>query len=56
MALMPGAANMEQWQEQREATARAGANPQNLPQFGLKAETRLHEGGIASNRGSALPR
>ena len=24
--------------------------------FGLKAETRLHEGGVASNRGSALPR
>ena len=25
-------------------------------QFGLKAETRLHEGGVASNRGSAMPR
>ena len=55
MALMPGSANMEQWQRQREAMARAGAKPKNLPQFGLKAETRLHEGGIASNHGSALP-
>ncbi len=26
------------------------------PQFGLQAATRLHEGGIASNRGSATPR
>jgi len=25
-------------------------------QFGLKAATRLHEAGIASNRGSATPR
>src|SRR4029077_3242136 len=24
--------------------------------FGLEAETRLHEGGVASNRGSATPR
>ena len=30
--------------------------PKNLPQFGLKAETRLHEVGIASNRGSDIPR
>ena len=27
--------------------------PQSRPQFGLEAATRLHEGGIASNRGSA---
>lgn len=26
------------------------------PQFGLRAETRPHEVGIASNRGSAIPR
>ena len=26
--------------------------PKNLSQFGLKAEIRLHEAGIASNRGS----
>ena len=27
--------------------------PETLPQFGLQAATRLHEVGIASNRGSA---
>ena len=27
--------------------------PKNVPQFGLQAATRLHEAGIASNRGSA---
>ncbi len=27
--------------------------PQSRPQFGLESATRLHEGGIASNRGSA---
>ena len=26
--------------------------PKNAPQFGLQAATRLHEAGIASNRGS----
>ena len=30
--------------------------PKSCPQFGLKAEIRLHEAGIASNRGSAMPR
>src|SRR5215203_3827590 len=30
--------------------------PQSASRFGLQAETRLHEGGVASNRGSALPR
>ena len=30
--------------------------PKSPAQFGLKAETRLHEVGIASNRGSAMPR
>ncbi len=35
---------------------RGGANPQNHSQFGLQAAIRLHEGGIASNRGSATPR
>ncbi len=30
--------------------------PQSLPQFGLEAETRLHEVGIASNRRSATLR
>ncbi len=36
--------------------AARGANPQNHSQFGLQAATRLHEVGIASNRGSATPR
>ena len=27
--------------------------PKSRPQFGLQSATRLHEGGIASNRGSA---
>ncbi len=30
--------------------------PQIAPQFGLRAATRPHEAGIASNRGSASPR
>ena len=30
--------------------------PQTRPQFGLKAATRLHEAGIASNRASAMAR
>src|SRR3954454_23712815 len=30
--------------------------PKNRSRFGLEAETRLHEGGVASNRGSATPR
>ena len=39
--------------EQREARQRCGANPKKSPQFRLQAATRLHEVGIASNRGSA---
>ena len=30
--------------------------PENRSQFGLESATRLHEGGVASNRGSATPR
>jgi hypothetical protein len=30
--------------------------PKSGPQFGLQSATRLHEAGIASNRGSATPR
>ncbi len=30
--------------------------PKNRSQFGLESATRLHEAGIASNRGSATPR
>ncbi len=29
---------------------------ESMPQFGLGAETRPHEVGIASNRGSDIPR
>ena len=38
---------------QQVAKERSGANPKNHPQFRLQAETRLHEGGVASKRGSA---
>ena len=53
MALKPGATHVLQWQIQRAANSQGRANPKNLPQFGLESATRLHEGGIASNRGSA---
>ena len=53
MPLMSWAAHVLQWPAQWAATARAGANPQSRPQFGLEAATRLHEVGVASNRGSA---
>ena len=47
------ATHVLQWRKQREATPRGRANPQKASQFGLQAATRLHEVGIASNRGSA---
>ena len=53
MALMPWATHTLQWVVQWVAMERSGANPQSHPQFGLQAETRLHEGGAASNRVSA---
>ena len=42
--------------KQREATQRCEAKPKKHPQFGLKAEIRLHEAGIASNGRSAYCR
>ena len=39
--------------KQREATRRREADPKKSSQFRLQAATRLHEVGIASNRGSA---
>lgn len=36
--------------------ARRSKSHQSRSQFGLQAETRLHEAGIASNRRSALRR
>ena len=53
MALTPRATHVLQWGGQRVATLRKGANPETSSQFGLESATRLHEGGIASNRGSA---
>ncbi len=56
MAFMSRATHVLQWTVQREARPRGGANPQNRSQFGLQAAIRLHEAGIASNRGSATSR
>ncbi len=53
MVLMSRAAHVLQWDVQWEAKPRGGANPQNIPQFGLESETRLHEVGIASKGISA---
>ena len=52
MALTPRAAHVLQCPVQREARLRSGANPQSRAQFRLKSAIRLHEAGIASNRGS----
>ena len=51
--LMPWATLVLQWQKQWVANPQGGANPKILPQFRLEAAIRLHEVGIASNRGSA---
>ena len=54
MALTPWATNMLQWTVHRGNRAREEeAIPEIRSQFGLQAATRLHEVGIASNRGSA---
>ena len=53
MPLMSRATHVLQWQVQRDAIPRGGAKLKNLSQFGLEAETRLHEAGVASNRESA---
>ncbi len=52
MAFMIRAAHVLQCDIQREATSREQI-PKSVAQFGLQAETCLHEAGIASNRGSA---
>ena len=49
---MRWATNVLQWQLQREAKPRGGANLQKLPQFGSFSAIRKREVGIASNRGS----
>jgi hypothetical protein len=56
MALTGWATNVLQWRLQRAAKPRGGANPKKSSQFRLQAAIRLHEVGIASNRGSAMPR
>ena len=56
MLFMPWATHVLQWQVQREAKPRGGAKPEKRSQFGLKAEIRLHEAGIASNGRSAYCR
>ncbi len=53
MAFMPRAAHVLQWRVQNEPMPQGGGNRESSPQFGLQAATRLHEVGIASNRGSA---
>ena len=52
MPLMFWATHVLQWSVQRVARPRGGANLKNRSQFGLQAATRLHEVGVASNRGS----
>ena len=52
MPLTLWATHVLQWRKQRGAMPRGGANPENASQFRLQAATRLHEVGIASNRGS----
>jgi hypothetical protein len=53
MAFMTRAAHVLQWYVQREANREGEQIPKSVAQFGLQAATRLHEAGIASNRGSA---
>ena len=52
MPLMSRATHVLQWPVQRDAIPQGGAKLQNRSQFGLQAETRLHEAGVASNRES----
>jgi hypothetical protein len=52
MALMSWATQVLQWQVQWAAKEQSGANPKSLSKFGLEAEIRLYEAGIASNRES----
>ena len=54
--LRPGRHTCYNGVEQREATWRQGAEPENTSQFGLESATRLHEVGFASNRASAMAR
>src|ERR1700745_3981665 len=53
MALMSWATHVLQWRGQRDARSQDRADPEKPSQFRLHSATRVHEGGIASNRGSA---
>ena len=53
MALMSWATHVLQWANRVHANREVEQIAKNRPQFGLESETRLHEGGIASNRASA---
>ncbi len=53
MAFMIRAAHVLQCGVQRDANPRGEQTSKSVAQFGLQAATRLHEAGIASNRGSA---
>ena len=54
--LRPGLHTCYNGGEQKGATWRQGADPENPSQFGLESATRLHEAGFASNRASAMAR
>lgn len=56
MAFTSGATHMIQWCVQRAAIPQGGANLKNASQSGLRAATRPHEVGIASNRESDMSR
>jgi hypothetical protein len=53
MALMSRATHVLQWRYRGKRTREVEPIPKSVPQFGLESATRLHEVGIASNRGSA---
>ena len=53
MALTGWATHVLQWRLQWVAIGQPKANLKKTSQFGLYSATRVHEGGIASNRWSA---
>ncbi len=53
MAFMIRAAHVLQCGVQGKQTREGEQTSKSVAQFGLQAATRLHEAGIASNRGSA---
>ena len=56
MPFMSWATHVLQWPQQRETKQRCGVKLKKRSQFGLKAEIRLYEVGIASNGRSAYCR